>query len=80
MPIVNAPLTTTGSFSTSTVDSVATAAAALLTSAAAGGFVMGTFSARLNAFLAAESIEVDDVVDIIRRRRWKSSTYKKILP
>lgn len=80
LPVPDAILSTTGTLPPATVDSVVTAAGALLSSAAAGGFVMGTFSARLSAFLAAEHVEVDDVVDIQRRRRWKSAVYKHILP
>ena len=43
-------------------------------------FHLVVVSAARHSALTVEKIEVDDNVDIIRRRRWKQSTYRKILP
>lgn len=70
----------TGRFSTTVVDAVATAAHTLVTSAAGSDFLLVVVSGPLSSSLVVESIEVDNVGDIIRRRRWKKQTYRKILP
>jgi hypothetical protein len=73
-------LTTDGHFATADVDVVAGAANTLMTSAAGSDFYWGVTSLRLSAFLNAEKVEVDNVLDIVRRRRWQQSSYRKILP
>jgi hypothetical protein len=65
---------------TSVVDGLATATHALVTGAAANDFLLVVVSETLHSALAVERIEVDDNIDVIRRRRWKQSTYRKILP
>lgn len=80
LPLVALSLDSTGSISHADVDTIAGAANTLVTSASSTDMILGTYSARLNAFLACEHVEVDDVIDVIRRRRWKASTYKKIIP
>lgn len=80
LPLSGMTFTTTGTVATAVVDAVAAAASTMVTSAAAGEYALGTFSAHLSAFLNAEKVETDDNADIQRRRRWKSSTYKKLLP
>jgi hypothetical protein len=52
----------------------------MVTGAAAADFALVVYSKALSAALVVERIEVDDNLDVIRRRRWKSSTYRKILP
>jgi len=52
----------------------------LVTAAASSDFHLVVMSKKLSAALTVEKVEVDDVYDVVRRRRWKSSTYKKILP
>jgi hypothetical protein len=63
-----------------TVDSIATATHTLVTTAAAADFHLVVVSKPLTSSLNVESIEVDDVLDVIRRRRPKKSSYRKILP
>lgn len=69
-----------GRFSNSYVDSVAGATNTLVTSAASSDFYLVVYSKTKNALLNVESVEVDNVPDVVRRRRWKTATYKKILP
>jgi hypothetical protein len=66
--------------STTTVDGIANATSSLVTSAATADFQLVVVSAPLHSALVVEKIEVDDNVDVIRRRRWKQSTYRKIVP
>jgi len=70
----------TGRFTTTAVDTIANAADALLTSSVGSDFPMVVTSVHLNAVLYIEHIEVDDNPDVIRRRRWKQASYKKIVP
>jgi hypothetical protein len=69
-----------GRFSTSYVDYVANATGTLVGTLASNDFYLVVYSATKSALLNVEQVEVDNVPDVIRRRRWKSSTYKKILP
>ena len=64
----------------STVDSLVTATDALVTSSAAADFRLVVTSIPKSAALNVEHVEVDSTLDIIRRRRWKHTTYKKITP
>jgi hypothetical protein len=72
--------TVQGRLGNSTVDAIATATQTLVTTAAAADFALVVSAVRLNAALVVERIEVDDVLDIIRRRRWKHTGYRKMLP
>jgi hypothetical protein len=47
--------------------------------AATADFYLVVYSSHLNSALAVEAVEVDDVPDIIRRRRFKVQTYRKII-
>lgn len=67
-------------FSHAFCDNVGNAAAALLHSAIGGDFPMVVTSIVNSAVLNVEHIAVDDLADVIRRRRWKTASYKKILP
>lgn len=69
-----------GVFSNAFCDNVANAAAALLHSAIGSDFPMVVVSIHNDAVLNVEQIEVDNVPDVQRRRRFKSASYKKILP
>lgn len=69
-----------GRFSNTLVDAVAGFTNTLVTSAASNDFYLVVTSKTKHALLVVESVEVDNVPDVIRRRRWKSATYKKILP
>lgn len=73
-------LTTDGAISTTVVDDIAAATGALATTAAAGEFYLGVTSNVAGSFFAVEQIQVDDIFDVIRRRRWKHATYRKVLP
>lgn len=61
------------------VDVVATAVDTMVKAAAAADFYHVVFSKTLNSALNVEAIEVDDVPDVIRRRRHKVQTYRKII-
>lgn len=69
-----------GVIGTSDVDLVANTINTMVGSAASSDFALVVISNRLNAALQVEHVEVDNNPDVVRRRRWKSSTYKKILP
>lgn len=71
---------TAGVITTGNVDAIAGAANTLAVALAANDFYLVVTSKKLHAALNVERVEVDDVLDVIRRRRWKSSTYKKLLP
>lgn len=71
---------TQGRLNIADVDAISTTTAALVTSAASADFRLVVTSIPLSAALNVERIEVDDVLDVIRRRRWKHTGYRKILP
>jgi hypothetical protein len=73
-------LASDGSFTSSAIDAVANATGTLATSAAGGDFPLVVVSKHLSALLHVEQIEVDDVPDIIRRRRFDGTTYRKLVP
>lgn len=79
LPIGGATLNGDETIPTATVDAIANATNALVTSAAGSDFALVVTSLHLNASLNVEHVEVDNLVDVIRRRRWKSATYKKII-
>jgi hypothetical protein len=62
------------------VDAIAGAVHTMVQAAAAADFLLVVVSESLHSALVVERIEVDNVTDIIRRRRWKKSTYRKMLP
>lgn len=62
-------LSAAGDLQESAREALVTPAATLLSAAADADFTMGTTSIHLNAFLATEQLEVDSVMDVIRRRR-----------
>jgi hypothetical protein len=81
IPFSSTPnITTIGRMATTAVDSIAGAANTMAVAAAGSDFYLGVYSKRLSAFLVAEKIEVDNVLDIVRRRRFKTQSYRKILP
>ena len=73
-------LATGGVLATSSVDTLAAAANTLVTTAASNDFYLVVYSKSLDSLLTVESIAVDNVFDIIRRRRWEHPTYRKQLP
>lgn len=62
------------------VDTIATAAHTMVTSSATADFNLVVVSKPLSSSLNVEQVEVDNVLDVIRRRRPDKSTYRKILP
>lgn len=73
-------ITATGNQSTGDVDAIAGYANTMITGAATNDMHLVVVSKPLHATLNVEHVEVDDNWDVVRRRRWKSSTYKKIIP
>jgi hypothetical protein len=73
-------LSTGGTLNTTNVDTIAAATNTMVGSAATNDFYLVVFSKAKAALLTVESIAVDNVVDIIRRRRWEHPTYRKQLP
>jgi hypothetical protein len=68
-----------GRWTTSTVDGLANAMNTLHDTWQDAGYQMGTYSLLKPAFLTPKQIEVDDVPDIVRRRRAKQTNYRKLL-
>jgi hypothetical protein len=61
------------------VDAFANALATLYASSNSHDFPMVVVSFHLSAVLAIEAVEVDSLIDTIRRRRWKHAAYRKII-
>jgi hypothetical protein len=80
LPLTGVSLAAGEVFSNAMVGTLANAAQTLLQSAASSDFVQVVTSLHLNAALAVEHVEVDNVPDIIRRRRWKQQSFRSILP
>lgn len=69
-----------GVISTTAVNQVAVATDGLITAAQGSDFYGGVLSDVAGSFFATEQVQVDNLYDVIRRRRWRNATYKKILP
>lgn len=69
-----------GSMPNTVVDQVATATGNLVAAAASHEFYAGVLSGVAGSFFATEHVQVDNVWDVIRRRRWRNVTYRKQLP
>lgn len=80
LPAALAPGTADGTLGTGSVDSQCTALSTLMSSSSGADFVPVVYSPTKQSALAIESVEVDNNLDVIRRRRWKQSTYRKVLP
>lgn len=72
--------TTAGRFTSSAVDTMVTATDALYTAAAGQDFLPVVYGPTRQKAYSIESVQVDDVVDVVRRRRWESPGYKRRLP
>lgn len=79
LPIGNTPMSA-GRLSNTATDAIAGATNTLFLAAASNDFHPVVVSGPLASSLNIESVEVDNVTDVIRRRRWKRQTYRKILP
>lgn len=75
---VGGPVGTNGRFSTTLVDNVVAFAKTLRDGAASDDFLMGVLSVARSSFLGVETLEADDVPDVVRRRRFKHTTYRKL--
>src|SRR5262249_54437151 len=69
---------TTGRWASTQVDAAALHFHTLATSLVAGGYDMVVVSRQFHALLTIDTISVDDIVDIQRRRRAKQASYHKI--
>lgn len=73
-------LTGRGMLTNTAADQLATATDTLATTAAADDFVLSVHSTTLGSMLAVEHVAVDNIIDVIRRRRWEHATYMKTIP
>jgi hypothetical protein len=73
-------ITGSGLITNAMVDAIAAATNTMVTSQASNDFALVVTSLRLSASLNVEHVEVDNMLDVIRRRRYRAATYKKILP
>jgi hypothetical protein len=80
LPVGSGSMTTAGRLSTTAVDAIANTMNTMVGALATGDFHLVVVSSTLASSLNVETIQVDNVSDIIRRRRYKRSTYKKVLP
>lgn len=80
LPFNGGSLSTQGRLTSTATTAIATAASTLVTAAAAADFHLVVTSLRLSTALNVEKVEVDDVTDIVRRRRWKHTLIRTILP
>lgn len=68
-----------GRVQTTGADAIANATRTLFAGAASADFHPVVVSTPLNSALGIDTVETDDVADIIRRRRWKHTTYRKLV-
>lgn len=80
LPLGSAGLTSAGRLGNTAVDAITTTMNGMVTTLATGDFHLVVVSKPLSSSLNVEQVEVDNVPDVIRRRRFKRSTYKKLLP
>lgn len=74
---ISGPVITTGRFSTTRADAIVAATVSLMNAARAADFAPVVVSERLSSAIGVERVACDDVIDIIRRRRWKHRGYLK---
>lgn len=89
LPITSSGVTATnGRLTSANVDTLAAAAKTFFDSATTGGAYPKVWSPKggvgppafaAGDILSVRSIRVDDVLDIVRRRRWQAGPYRKIL-
>lgn len=79
LPLGSTPMAS-GRLSTAAVDGILTGTHTLLTTAATADFHLVVVSSTLASSLNVEQLEVDNVTDVIRRRRWKRQTYRAFRP
>jgi len=69
-----------GRLNSTQVDTMLGYANTMVNTAASSDFHLVVTSLHLSAALVVEKLEMDDVVDVVRRRRWKHTVYRKLLP
>lgn len=80
LPVGSLAIQPDGRLSSATTDNLCNVLNTMVVAAAAADFRLVVTSRKLSAALNVERVEVDNVPDIIRRRRHRASTYKKLLP
>jgi hypothetical protein len=78
--LVASSVDTGGVFDSTTVHSIAQHTNDLVAAAASNDFGLVVLSGVAGSALTVERIDVDNVVDIIRRRRWRNPTYRATFP
>lgn len=73
-------LAASGTIDSAVVDNTCTNMETLLLAAGADDFKMGVLSGVAGSFFTTEQLQVDNIADVIRRRRWRTPTHRKILP
>jgi len=81
LPDINGTqFTTDGRVLSASCDTICTATNVLATSAASSDFIPVVYSPTVGKAYAWEQVQVDNIFDVIRSRRWDSTTYRKTLP
>jgi hypothetical protein len=74
--LVSGSLATGGTYDPTSVDAIGTYTAAMAASCVTKQFYMGVMSLTAGSFFTNEQVQVDDIVDVIRRRRWRNPTHR----
>jgi hypothetical protein len=69
-----------GILQTSVIQALADAVDVLITTTASSDFHAGVLSGVAGSFFTTESIQVDNIADVIRRRRWRNPTARIVKP
>lgn len=75
---VTGTTTDSGTIVTSSADSLAAAWVAFFNTCRAGGIYPVVYDRLTGGALSVDTIQVDDLFDVIRRRRWKQPSYRKV--
>lgn len=78
--ITDSHITGSGTFDSTLVNQHANALDALVTDSQSDDFAMGVLSGVAGSFFLVEQVQVDDIADVIRRRRWRNPTIRVDLP
>jgi hypothetical protein len=69
-----------GILESASITALANALDTLITSTASNDFHAGVLSKVAGSFFTTESIQVDNIADVIRRRRWRNPTQRVVKP
>lgn len=78
--LTTSDLASDGRLSNAFCDAFAGATDTLYTSAAGADFNPVVYAPSVGSGLAVEAVQVDNIADVIRSRRWESTTYRKKYP